>query len=81
MNIMLPDDPSADELPQIDVDPPLVQTPVIRMQDLEHAASPANRVSNKGVVVEPRLKDDEAVKAGLEQLEVIERRRRNRGTT
>ena len=80
MNIILPDEPPAEDLPQIDVDPPRIQTPVIQMQDLEHAPTPGIRVSNKGVVVLPKPKDDEDVKAGLEQLEEIEKRQRGQGS-
>ena len=41
--------------PASPVEPLQITTPVIDIQDLEHDARPATRVSNKGVRIEPRL--------------------------
>jgi hypothetical protein len=55
-----------------------IETPVIDIQDLEHIASDATRVSNKGVRVEPHIdelderdlaKEDEAALEALEEFE------------
>ncbi|HEU5135426.1 MAG TPA: hypothetical protein VFU13_09820 [Steroidobacteraceae bacterium] len=61
-----------------DQEPLQISTPVIDMQDLEHVAGPATRVSNKGVRVEPRIdnadvrdfaRDDEDALHALEEIE------------
>lgn len=57
--------PLVDDEPQID-------TPVIRMQDLEHQAVAQTRVNNSGVEVLPQIdlsREDEEARRAIEALE------------
>jgi hypothetical protein len=73
-----PDPVPEDEPPPHPAEPLQIDTPVIYIQDLEHNAGPATRVSNKGVKIEPRMdsddthdqaQEDEQALLALEQLE------------
>lgn len=43
------------QLPDRDDEMPVIETPVIDIQDLEHNAAPGTRVNNQGVKIEPRV--------------------------
>jgi hypothetical protein len=71
-------DPDIHDPPSHTAEPLQIQTPVIDMQDLEHVANSATRVSNKGVRIEPTLdaadqrdlaREDEAAIEALEEFE------------
>jgi hypothetical protein len=73
-----PDPAPEDEPPPHPAEPLQIDTPVIDIQDLEHNAGPATRVSNKGVKIEPRMdsddthdqaQEDEQALLALEQIE------------
>jgi hypothetical protein len=79
----MPVTPQLDHVPEgeplpVNGSTPLLLTPVIQTQDLEHVATPETRVSNKGVKVTPRMdsdeerdfrKEDEEALQALEQIE------------
>ena len=73
-----PDPVPTDDPPPHPAEPLQIDTPVIDIQDLEHNATPATRVSNKGVKIEPRMdsddihdqaQEDEQALLALEQIE------------
>jgi hypothetical protein len=73
-----PDPVPEDEPPPHPAEPLQIDTPVIDIQDLEHNAIPATRVSNKGVKIEPHMdsadtrdqaQEDEEALLALEQIE------------
>jgi hypothetical protein len=53
-------------------DLPLIQTPVIDIQGLEHRSKPNSRKSNTDLKIEPTIKDDDALDFTQEDAAVIE---------
>jgi hypothetical protein len=61
-------------MPRPPDDPPQIDTPIIDIQDLEYKPSPATRVSNKGVKIEPtidELPDEEEALESIAEFEQL----------